>query len=44
MSYDIQMQPVYAPLEKIAIADAEKLSDHPWFNRTLCTANDATGS
>ena len=41
MSYDIQMQPVYAPLEKIAIADATKLSDHPWFNRTLCTANDA---
>lgn len=37
--YDIQMAPVFAGLEKISIAEAKKLSDHPWFNRTLCKVN-----
>ena len=35
------MQPVYAGLDKISIADAKKLSDHYWFNRTLCGVNNA---
>lgn len=39
VDYDITMQPVYEALTRIAIADARKLSDHPWFNRTLCTVN-----
>ncbi len=39
MNYDITMQPVYGALSKISIEDAKKLSDHPWFNRTLCTVN-----
>jgi len=41
MSYDISMQPVYGALEKFSISDAKQLSDHPWFNRTLCTVNSA---
>lgn len=41
MNYDIQMNPVYQGLEHISIAEAKKLSDHHWFNRTLCTVNDA---
>ena len=41
MSYDIDMKPVHAGLEKISIAAAKKLSNHHWFNRTLCTVNDA---
>lgn len=41
MDYDISMKPVYEGLEKISIADAKNLSDHHWFNRTLCTVNDA---
>ncbi len=41
MDYDITLKPIHAGLEKISVAAAEKLSDHPWFNRTLCTVNDA---
>lgn len=41
MEYDIKMAPIHKGLEKITIAGAEKLSDHPWFNRTLCTVNEA---
>src|SRR5262245_60362704 len=41
MHYYITMQPVYRGLEKISVGDAKKLSDHPWFNRTLCTVNDS---
>lgn len=39
--YDIQLQPIYSGLEKINIPEASKLSDHHWFNRTLCEINDA---
>ncbi|MBF0312795.1 MAG: cupin domain-containing protein [Oligoflexia bacterium] len=41
MEYDIKMTPVYGSLEKISIADAKKLSNHPWFNRTLCEVNES---
>jgi mannose-6-phosphate isomerase-like protein (cupin superfamily) len=41
MDYDITLDAVYAPLEKLVVADVKKMSDHFWFNRTLCTANDA---
>jgi mannose-6-phosphate isomerase-like protein (cupin superfamily) len=41
VDYDITMQPVYDALTKISIADSKRLSDHPWFNRTLCTVNAA---
>ncbi|MCB1058096.1 MAG: cupin domain-containing protein [Acidobacteria bacterium] len=41
MDYDITLEPSYAPLEPIRIADAEELSDHPWFNRTLCAVNQS---
>ena len=41
MSYDIVTTPVYGALEKVAVADVKKLSDHPWFNRTLCQVNDS---
>lgn len=41
MNYDIDMKPVHGGLEKISIAAAKKLSDHHWFNRTLCNVNDA---
>lgn len=41
MEYDIKMQPVYEGLQKIAISDVKMLSDHPWFNRTLCCVNQA---
>lgn len=39
--YDIQLGPLHGGLEKIRVADAKQLSDHPWFNRTLCQVNDA---
>lgn len=39
--YDITMAPIHKGLEKISIAEAKKLSDHHWFNRTLCTVNNA---
>ena len=39
--YDIRMQPLFAGLERISVADAKGLSDHPWFNRTLCKVNDS---
>lgn len=41
MNYDIDMKPVHGGLEKISIAAAKKLSDHHWFNRTLCTVNES---
>ena len=41
MNYDIDMKPVHGGLEKISIAAAKTWSDHPWFNRTLCTVNDS---
>jgi mannose-6-phosphate isomerase-like protein (cupin superfamily) len=41
VDYDITMKPVYGGLEKLKVADVKRMSDHPWFNRTLCTANDA---
>jgi len=41
MKYDITMVPIHAGLEKISIDAAKKLSDHPWFNRTLCAVNEA---
>lgn len=41
MDYDITMKPIHGGLEKISIEATKKLSDHPWFNRTLCTVNDA---
>jgi mannose-6-phosphate isomerase-like protein (cupin superfamily) len=39
--YDIVMKPVFAGLEKVEVAAVKKLSDHPWFNRTLCEVNDS---
>lgn len=39
MKYDITTKPVYGGLEKIKIADVKKMSDHHWFNRTLCGVN-----
>ncbi len=39
MDYDIVTKPVFAGLEKIKIADVKQLSDHHWFNRTLCGVN-----
>ncbi|MCA9666419.1 MAG: cupin domain-containing protein [Myxococcales bacterium] len=41
MDYDITMQPIYSALQKFSIAEAKQLSDHHWFNRTLCHVNDA---
>jgi mannose-6-phosphate isomerase-like protein (cupin superfamily) len=40
-NYDIVTTPVYQGLETISVANVKKLSDHPWFNRTLCRVNDA---
>ena len=39
--YDIVTKPVFSALEKISIADVKKMSDHHWFNRTLCQVNDS---
>ncbi len=39
--YDIVTTPVFAALEKISIASVKKMSDHHWFNRTLCQVNDS---
>jgi len=39
MEYDITTKPVFEGLNKISIEDVKKLSDHPWFNRTLCAVN-----
>ena len=39
--YDIVTKPVFAGLEKIAIASVKQMSDHHWFNRTLCAVNDS---
>ncbi len=39
--YDIVTKPVFAGLEKISIAAVKQMSDHHWFNRTLCSVNDS---
>lgn len=39
MQYDIVTKPVFEGLEKISIAAVKGMSDHPWFNRTLCGVN-----
>lgn len=39
--YDIKMESIYKGLDKISITESKKLSDHHWFNRTLCTANSS---
>lgn len=39
--YDIVTKPVFAALEKISISAVKQLSDHHWFNRTLCQVNDS---
>lgn len=39
--YDIVTTPVYAALEKISVSAVKQLSDHHWFNRTLCQVNDS---
>lgn len=39
MEYDITTKPVFDGLTKISIEAVKKLSDHPWFNRTLCAVN-----
>ena len=39
--YDITLQPLYGGLQKFSMAEARRLSDHHWFNRTLCTVNSA---
>ena len=40
-AYDIVTKPVFGGLEKIAIADVKRMSDHHWFNRTLCSVNES---
>ena len=40
-SYDIVTAPVFGGLEKVSVAAVKKMSDHPWFNRTLCQVNDS---
>lgn len=39
--YDIVTKPVFAALEKVSIGAVKQLSDHHWFNRTLCQVNDS---
>ena len=39
--YDITLEPVAGGLEKVDLLEARKLSDHHWFNRTLCRVNDS---
>lgn len=39
--YDIVVKPVFQGLEKISVAAVKQLSDHHWFNRTLCQVNDS---
>ena len=41
MDYDILMQPIHEGLDVFRVAEDKKLSDHPWFNRTLCRVNDS---
>jgi len=41
VDYDIQMKPIHPGLEPIRLAEDRQLSDHPWFNRTLCRVNDS---
>jgi mannose-6-phosphate isomerase-like protein (cupin superfamily) len=40
-SYDIVTAPVYAGLEKVSVSAVKQMSDHHWFNRTLCQVNDS---
>lgn len=39
MQYDIITKPVFEGLEKVRIDAVKKMSDHHWFNRTLCAVN-----
>lgn len=39
--YDIVTKPVFGGLEKISIEAVKGMSDHHWFNRTLCSVNDS---
>ncbi|MEL6340725.1 MAG: cupin domain-containing protein [Myxococcota bacterium] len=39
--YDIDLKPLYPGLTKIELSQVKKLTDHPWFNRTLCQVNDS---
>ncbi|MEM1024572.1 MAG: cupin domain-containing protein [Myxococcota bacterium] len=39
--YDIQLAPLFEGLQTISVESAKKLSDHPWFNRTLCRVNES---
>jgi len=40
-NYDIVTAPVFTALEKISVSRVKQLSDHHWFNRTLCQVNDS---
>ena len=39
--YDITMEPQFGGLERFDVNQAKTLSDHPWFNRTLCAVNQS---
>lgn len=39
--YDIQLKPLYGGLEKSSLENVRLMSDHPWFNRTLCRVNES---
>jgi len=39
--YVIHTDIKYGPLEKIDVADIERLNPHDWFNQTLCQVNDS---
>lgn len=39
--YDITLGPLFDGLEKMDLAEVKKVSDHPWFNRTLCAVNQS---
>jgi mannose-6-phosphate isomerase-like protein (cupin superfamily) len=40
-SYDIVTAPVFGALEKVSVAAVKEMSNHHWFNRTLCQVNDS---
>lgn len=44
MQYDIVTKPVFYSLEKLSIDSVKKMSDHHWFNRTLCGVNGGPGA
>ncbi len=39
--YVIHTDIKYGPLEKIDVAEIERLNPHDWFNQTLCQVNDS---